>query len=192
MKNESLLDVHRIQPDQVKLQSKWLDSKVQEFNKLKLTPRKLLSDQRITMVTQIMPGKLYLYQYDPKFKETLPYYDKFPLVLPFARTQESFTGLNLHYLDYDMRMRLFQQLLKITNTKHFDETTKIKYSWETVKAAQKLRAARPCVKMYLFEHLASPLGLVPPNDWHTAIMLPVQRFVGANKDSIWKQNRKYK
>lgn len=192
MKQTSILDTNRIQPEQVKLQSKWLDKKIQEFSKMKLTPNSVLRDSRIKMVTQIMPGKLYIYSYDPKFKETLPYYDKFPLVIPFSKNQESFTGLNLHYLDYEMRMKLFQQLIKITNTKHFDDTTKLRYSWEMVKSTQKMRAAKPCVKTYLFEHLASPLGLVQPTDWHTVIMLPVQRFVGATKEQIWKENRKFK
>lgn len=129
MKPQSFLETGRITADQVKTSQKWLDGKITEFNKLNLTPRKVLNDTRIQMVTIVMPGKMYMYSYDPKFKETLPYYDKFPLVLPFARTQDSFTGLNLHYLSYDMRIRLFKELLKISGTTHFDETTKIKYSW---------------------------------------------------------------
>ena len=30
----------------------------------------------------IVPGNLYLFRYDPKHKDTLPYYDTMPLVLP--------------------------------------------------------------------------------------------------------------
>ena len=50
-------------------------------------------------------GRLNMFFYDPKFKKTLPYYDRFPLVFPFKRgfTRQraieggSFLGLNLHY-----------------------------------------------------------------------------------------------
>lgn len=192
MPYSQLLDARRITPDQVKQSQTWFTDQVSAFNKLKLTPAKILHDKRITMVTNIVPGKLYFYEYDPKLKETLPHYDRFPLVLPFSRTASQFTGLNLHYLDYDLRMKLFTQLLKVQNTRHFDDQTKIRYSWDMIKQAQKLRMAQPCVKMYLFEHLASPLGLISPQDWHTAIMLPVQRFVGSSKERVWKESRKFK
>ena len=31
-----------------------------------------------------MLGRVYAYQYDPKHKSTLPFYDENPLVIPFA------------------------------------------------------------------------------------------------------------
>jgi hypothetical protein len=61
MKQESFLDVGRITAEQVKTSQKWLDGKIANFNKLHLTPRKVLNDSRIQMVTDITPGKMYIY-----------------------------------------------------------------------------------------------------------------------------------
>ena len=35
------------------------------------------------LTSKIEPGNMYMFMYDPKLKETLPYYDTFPLCLPF-------------------------------------------------------------------------------------------------------------
>ena len=48
--------------------------------------------------TNIRPGRLYLYGYDAKLKKTLPYYDMFPIVFPFAKVAGGFMGINMHYL----------------------------------------------------------------------------------------------
>ena len=47
-------------------------------------------------------GRMYFYFYDPKTKDTLPYYDKFPLVIPIERYPDGFLGLNLHYQSIQM------------------------------------------------------------------------------------------
>ena len=44
-------------------------------------------------------GRMYFYHYDPKYKDVLPVYDKFPLVIPMEMYSDGFLGLNLHYLD---------------------------------------------------------------------------------------------
>ena len=36
-------------------------------------------DRRIFRGSQIKPGSLYCWYYDPKYKRTLPYYDAFPV-----------------------------------------------------------------------------------------------------------------
>ena len=55
-------------------------------------------------------GKLNMFFYDPKYKETLPYYDTFPLVLPIEKYSNGFLGLNLHYLPIPLRIRLLDRL----------------------------------------------------------------------------------
>jgi len=56
----------------------WLLGKVKN---LRSTRRDLMSDyKRLSNSYKI--GKMYFYYYDPKTKEKLPYYDRFPLVIP--------------------------------------------------------------------------------------------------------------
>jgi hypothetical protein len=76
-----------------------------------------------------------------------------------------------------------------TNTK-MDETTRIKYSWGVVSAASRFAAAKPCIKQYLTGHVKSPMRKINPSDWATALMLPVERFVGENKIAVWKESQK--
>lgn len=189
---KTVFELSRINAEEVKKSSAWFDEQVKRLSSKKITPNRIMHESGISLTSRLVPGKMYFYYYDPKFKETLPFYDQFPLVLPFAKTQGGFIGLNMHYLDYKMRMALFQNLLETAGAKHLTETTKIRYSWATVAQASKLAPAQACVKQYLTEHVMSPFCEVPPEFWHTALMLPVQRFVGASKETVWKESRKYR
>ena len=63
------------------------------------------------LTSKIEPGNMYMFMYDPKLKETLPYYDTFPLCLPFDSAPGGFIGLNLHYLPPLQRAVLLGNLL---------------------------------------------------------------------------------
>lgn len=188
----TVFELYKITPEEVRKSQTWFNDQVTRLSTKKITPNRIMNEEGWHLTSKLTPGKMYFFYYDPKFKETLPYYDQFPLVLPYDRTKEGFIGLNLHYLDYKMRMGLFQTLLETAGAKHLTETSKIKYSWATVSSVAKLAPAKACVKQYLISHVKSPYCEVPPEFWHTALMLPVQRFVGANKESVWKESRKYR
>jgi hypothetical protein len=157
----------------------------------------LLSQERINVnlfhqthgerVSHIIPGNMYMFFYDPKHKDTLPFYDMFPLVFPFDSTENGFIGLNMHYLPYQMRIVLFDQLLKFKNTKMIDEKTRLRYSWGAVKSLARHDLAEKCVKRYLRSHLQSPLKMVNPTDWTTTLMLPVESFAKTKKSNVWGQ-----
>ena len=59
-----------------------------------ITARKLYNQGKINQRPSL--GRLNLFFYDPKFKETLPYYDTFPLVLPLEGFRGGFLGMNFH------------------------------------------------------------------------------------------------
>ena len=187
-------ELYRIDPQDVSRSQKWFDDKVSQLATKKITPNRLMmGDGGMNLTGRITPGSLYYFYYDPKHKDTLPFYDIFPMVFPFAKDTTGFTGLNLHYLPYKERMILFQELLKITNTPAVNEVGrmhKIRYSWDLIKGFSQLRAARPCVKRYLFDHVKSPFLYVDPIDWHTAMMLPLARFQGATKEQVWADSRR--
>ena len=67
----------------------WLRAKV---NELKPTPATLMRDrQRLRDKSFI--GKMYFYFYDPKTKDSMPYYDRFPLVIPIERYSSSLLSM---------------------------------------------------------------------------------------------------
>jgi hypothetical protein len=155
-----------------------------------ITPQKVLQGNPDQLTTRIMPGFMYMFAYDPKGKETLPYYDRFPLVLPFSKTPDGFIGLNMHYLPYPMRITLLDNLLAFKNNSKIDETTRIKYSWALIDGVSKYAAAKPCVKQYLSGHVRSQFRKINSNDWATAMLLPVERFIGSSKQQIWADSKK--
>lgn len=189
MATSSILINNRINLDQVKKSKKWYDDQVTGLKSHGITAAKLLNDKGLKKTLKIVPGNLYFYYYDPKFKDTLPYYDAFPMVFPFAAVKDGFLGLNLHYLGYPERMALFKKLLEINGSKIHDDM-KMKYSWGTVSAFSNIRGLDHCIKHYLYSHVKSPLMKVQPADWTTAMFLPVEKFIGAKKEFIWNQSRK--
>jgi hypothetical protein len=185
----STLDKILITPEAVRTSRVWFDNQIQAAAKLRLTPNKVLLDKSFRLTGTLTPGKLYFFFYDAKLKETLPYWDQFPLVFPLSRENGAFRGLNMHYLEYKPRMALLQELLKVNGNKGFSERKKIQISWGLCQSMAKLAPAQACIKMYLNDHLASPFCEVAPEYWHTAMMLPVQRFVGASKEHVWADSK---
>lgn len=168
----------------------WFDQQVNILTRQQLTPQRVLNGNTNQLVTRIIPGHLYMFLYDPKTKADLPYYDRFPLVFPFSRTEDGFIGLNMHYLPYPLRINLLDNLLVYSSNKKFDETTRIKYSWALIDGISRFAPAKPCVKQYLGSHVRSQFRQIDSSDWATAMLLPVERFVGASKQEIWADSRK--
>jgi hypothetical protein len=140
--------------------------------------------------SRIVPGNMYLFMYDPKYKETLPYYDAVPLVLPFSTVPDGFLGINLHYLPYLARFRLLGELSKLTTDKKITEKTRIEISWQILNSSSKYLAATACVKHYLNDHLRSRFLKINYNDWITASMLPVESFRKVKKEKVWQETKK--
>ena len=168
----------------------WFEQQVLIMTRQQLTPQRVLSGNPEQLVTKIMPGHLYMFVYDPKTKAELPYYDRFPLVFPFRKTPDGFIGLNMHYLPYPLRINLLDNLLTYASNQRFDETTRLKYSWALIDGMSKYAAAKPCVKQYLVGHVRTQFRQVESSNWATAMLLPVERFVGASKQEIWADSRK--
>jgi hypothetical protein len=56
---------------------------------------------------KFLMGGLYYFMYDPKGKDDMPYYDRFPLVMPLKREVDGFLGLNFHYLHITCFLSLY-------------------------------------------------------------------------------------
>lgn len=138
--------------------------------------------------SKIIPGEMYMFSYDAKHKDTLPYWDMFPLVFPFRQLEDGFLGLNLHYLPYGLRARLLDRLMEFKSSSKIDERTRLKFSWATIEGTSRLKIAEPCVHRYLLSHVKSPFKKVDAQDWATAMLLPVERFVGASKQKVWTES----
>jgi len=164
----------------------WLRAKV---NDLKPTSTALMND-RNRLKNHSMIGRMYFYFYDPKTKDTMPYYDRFPLVIPIERYPDGFLGLNLHYIHPKHRMILLDKLSDTASNDTYDDKTKLKINYRYLSAASKIFEATPCIKRYLFTQIESRFLEISADEWDIAALLPVESFVGASTSKVYADSRK--
>ena len=58
----------------------WFTERVKELNG-RINRKTLLNDEALKSRSKPIFGHMFMFAYDPKFKEELPYYDRFPLVI---------------------------------------------------------------------------------------------------------------
>ena len=128
--------------------------------------------------------------YDAKHKDTLPYWDAMPIVLPFRKLDDGFIGLNLHYIPPAMRAQLMNFLYEnLTNTK-FDKSTRIKFDYAFLKASSKNKYYQPCVKRYLYSHMKSRFFLVQPEEWQISLFLPLAKWQKRSAQDVYQDSRR--
>tara|TARA_R100000005_G_C4974345_1_gene186238 strand:+ start:666 stop:1253 length:588 start_codon:yes stop_codon:yes gene_type:complete len=143
------------------------------------------------LTNRMLPGRLYLINYsNPITKDKLPYYDMFPLILPFNIESSLVTAINFHYLHPTSRIILLEKLsrFKIGDT---DIQTRIRADWNILSNFARFREVRPAVKKYRRSQIKGRLLFIQPDDWTTAAILPTEQFRGASKQKVYlDSNRK--
>jgi len=162
----------------------WLRAKI---NNLKPSRQALLSDKGRTRDTTII-GRMYFYYYDPKTKDSLPYYDKFPLVIPIEQYRDGFLGLNLHYIHPKQRILLLDTLSEFANNSKYDASTKLRLSYDLLKRAGTAYQATPCIKRYLFAHVQSRFVEITADEWDIAALLPLENFQKAPASKVYSDS----
>ena len=155
----------------------------------RINRNQLLKDEELQLVNRATVGGMYMFFYDPKHKDTLPYYDGFPLVIPFQKAPGGFMGLNLHYIAPVLRAKLLDGLMETTNNKRFDESTRFNIKYRQLKAASNLRYFKPCVKHYLSSQVRSRFALVPAPEWEIATFLPTADWNKSTGAAVYKASR---
>lgn len=141
------------------------------------------------VVTTLELGKMYMYYYDALHKDTLPYFDKFPLVVPIRKYATGFIGLNLHYIAPRYRMILLNEMFEYLNNTNMDESTRFRMTYDLLKSVSRLKYFRPCLKEYLYSQIRSQFSLVPSQYWELVAMLPMQKFT-VNANTVYSESRR--
>ena len=115
-------------------------------------------------------GVMNLFGYDPKFKETLPLYDRFPLIFPIEPAKGGFYGINFHYLQPGARVNFLRQLSRFATDKNYDKNTR--YNIGELSG----RYFKKTIKRYLFSQVRTSFLNIPADEMAIAIFLPVARF----------------
>jgi hypothetical protein len=177
---------------------KWLTQKVATLKnpraisvaitreKNRFVPRGLKPQPNVTKRFRI--GSMYFFVYDPKGKNQLDYYDRFPLVIPLESYSDGFLGLNLHYLPMRYRVYFMRKLMPRAVLNDDNEIMRLRISYEILDASRKYKEFRPCLKRYLYSHIRSRILAVEPEEWDIAMYLPVQQFKKAPVSQVWKES----
>lgn len=170
----------------------WFKQNLVKLSSSKIANR-IVEQESATTVrswTNVGIGSMYFVHYNPKHKDTLKYYDNFPLIIPIEKYSDGILGLNLHYLPPNLRAVLLDSLMEHVNNKNFDDKTKMKISYELLANISKNKYFKPCIKKYLGKHFTTQFIKIHPSAWESSIYLPVENFKKASKKEVWADSRK--
>ena len=178
-------------------------------NKIKaLAPRitgpELLSEAEKKKITaRPNYGMMNLFWYKPLNAKRLKYYDLYPLVIPFKKHRNGFTGLNFHYLSVPMRMNLLERLSAFEDSGTLysldvnDIDQLLAFEWMEVKG---MKGIKPIVRRYLANYVYSNFLKIGLEDMVVASLLPVERFYTGdlwddrmdrvNPRRVWDESRR--
>ena len=121
----------------------------------------------------IRPGSLFAYRYNAKWKDKLPYYDEFPMIMMVEKAKGGFIGLNFHYLPPMLRARLL------------DRVKAAGISWDGIK---KIDVVKPAIKRYLSGHVGGQVVVIPEDEEELSIFLPLEQFTVSNS-IVWADSK---
>src|SRR5215475_9334221 len=118
IKFSDLLD--DLKDEQGKKSWDWYQDQAKRLRQLKRTdvnPEQAINDPEVKKFegkifpkqlsgTNTIIGRMILFQYDPKLKDKLPFWDEFPLGFPIDIYNNGYLMLNMHYLPLPQRARL--------------------------------------------------------------------------------------
>ena len=165
----------------------WFRKRAQDLRRI--NRRELMREEPLRTRNKQIIGSMQMFFYDPKTKDTLPYYDKFPLAIIVGPAEKGFYGLNLHYLAPTLRAKFLDALMEISD-QNIDETSKFKARYRILTSSSKLRYFKPCFKHYLTTHVKSQFAEVPAPEWEIAAFLPTASWSKASANEVYKDSRK--
>jgi hypothetical protein len=168
----------------------WFRTAALKTRGLDVRPNRVIQQSAEQTRSKTRVGGMFLFQYDPKTKADLPYYDSFPLIFPIEPAEGGFLGINLHYLPLRQRAILMDALFDLANNESYDNTTRLRLSYNILKRASRFRLFEPCLKRYLYSNVESRLIQIPADQWDIALFLPLERFAKANKATVWTESLK--
>jgi hypothetical protein len=165
----------------------WYQSEIKKLHRASYQPSTLLSSTK-HLVANPTPGKMYLFKYDAKWKDTLPYWDAFPCIF-FLEKKDSlhYYGINVHYLPPLLRFKLLENLYDLANNSKFDATTRIKMNWDIISRLSRAKnlGVESAIKMYLYPQMQSRFLEVNASSWPLVALLPIEQFQKATKQKVW-------
>jgi hypothetical protein len=165
----------------------WFRKKAKEITSV--DRRQLMRDERVDIMGDFIVGGMFMFFYNPKTKDKLPYYDSFPMVIIVDKAEGGFYGINLHYLPQLLRAKFLDGLLDRVSNQKLDQTTRFNITYDYLKSTHKMRYFKPCFKHYLTGHVMGNLARVSAADWPIATFLPTAQFRKSSESTVFRDSR---
>ena len=161
------------------LSVRWYRNKIKALAPRITGPELLSEAEKKKIRARPTYGMMNLFWYKPLNAARLKYYDLYPLVIPFKRHRNGFTGLNFHYLSVPMRINLLERLSAFEDSGTLysldvdDIDQLLAFEWTEVKG---MKGIKPIVRRYLANYVYSNFLKIGLEDMVVASLLPVERF----------------
>tara|TARA_B100000795_G_scaffold3483_1_gene2370 strand:- start:187 stop:768 length:582 start_codon:yes stop_codon:yes gene_type:complete len=164
----------------------WFSKNVKKLGKLGPS---ILGDDGLRKQAGASPGDMVMYTYNPKLKQTLPYYDTFPLAIVVGPAKGGFHAINLHYLPPKVRAIFLDKLGDVASNQKFNATTRFKITYKLLMATKNYKYFKPCFKHYLSTNVTSNIMKVNAAEWNIAIFLQTSNFKKASAGKVWADSK---
>lgn len=144
-----------------------------------------------------LPGRMFAFMYHPKTRSVLQYYDITPLIitLPTESTDRSgnILGINLHYLDPDLRAELIDRLLHLSSPRMGEKDPPkgvgyFRVNYDLIKTIRFV-FGMACIRSYDPGKIIGRPVMIPSNQWGNAVALPCENFIKAKGRRVWVETR---
>lgn len=176
---------------------KWFSKYIPGSVKRARIPR--MMRDRSMWANSIRPGTMMFFEYDAIHKDTLPVWDRYPLVFAwdvwrggqgkFGEAGKTyFIAINLHYLPPRLRFLAMKALLTKRNEKRYKDSTRLRISWSILQGLSNSKFFEHSVKIYRMDAVKSKFIIIPAQSWEMVTFLPLARFQKGSKSQAWKMD----
>jgi len=155
----------------------------------------LLKGGQLSIPNRLFQGQMVFFKYKPiseSFINKNTYYDIFPLVMITEVYRGGFEGINLHYIQPNLRQFLFDAIMRGLPTikAGMEWRNRIRMDYDRLEARRLFKFYKPCYRRYLWKGMKRRPALVPFHLWEEMVKGNTMKFVNAKPTTVYYDSRK--
>jgi hypothetical protein len=126
--------------------------------------------------SKLISGNMYYFKYKAKTSNIV--YDVYPLIFVTKRIGTLIEGINFHYFDNQLRMKIFNSLTPFLSENQLTSDTRllVKAYRKIILVSKKQRLAKISFHRYRLKRVRSEILRIPPNKWKESIPMNMEQF----------------
>ncbi len=154
--------------------TEWINTKAMDLSSGHVHKTLLNSDRG----SKTIIGNLYFFKYDPKHKDKLNIYDRYPMAFPIKIYRDGFLGVNMHYLPVGERREFIKRVNEYKKTSDDDRVRVNAELIAMLEQSKRIYKMMPkAVHRYLSDHTKSKFIRILPEEYDKAVQLKIDEWV---------------